>query len=142
MEEAKTTIKDEEQNNILDLYQEIEDFKCKLSFLTVVTTRLLSDGEEFGEEVVSGYQLVMFHLEDKVKGIDSMLINLLGEQQSFESAETRIKAGFIKTPDEDVAIVKKYIEHIDKMKMRAEDVLKITSKISKSEKTGTKEGKL
>jgi hypothetical protein len=126
MKEVKTIIREEqeEQNDILDLYQKIEDFKNKLSFLTVVMTRMLSE-EEFAEDVVNGYQLIMISLEDELEQIDSILTNLLDKQRIFESAEVRIKAGFIKTLDEDIDIVKKYIEYIDKMKVRAEDVLLI-----------------
>jgi hypothetical protein len=124
MEEAKITIKEEEQENILDFYQKIEDLRSKLAFVTFAMTSTLSE-RGLGEDLVGGFQLIMFSLEDELKQIDSIAITLLGNQQNFESAESRIKAGFIKTLNEDVDIVKKYIEHINKMKMRAEDVLLI-----------------
>jgi hypothetical protein len=121
--EKEATIKGE-QNDILDLYQKVEDIKDKLSFMTVVMTRTLSE-EDFGEDVLHGYQLTMYSLEDEFKEIEPMLNNLLDNQRNFDSAEARIKAGCSqKFIIEDIETVKKYIEYIDKLKVRAEGVLK------------------
>ena len=130
--ETKLDVKEEKGVGILDLYSKLEYMESKYVFLTRAAinelNRLIDENNDYEDQIITGLQNTMFSLGDEFKEVDIMLDALLDRQRLFESAEARLKAGILNSEDIDNA--KKFLDHINELKVRAEGVLKKGAKVN------------
>lgn len=134
--EKEATIKEKQKDTLFnDLDDKLEEVQAKLVFLSESVIGLLEKTDytdDFKDKVIVGFELQIKSLRDDLEGINSMLDTILENQ--FQSAMAQItlseRTGYvskevaIKDLNENIDKVKKFLDHNNELKEKAEDVLK------------------
>jgi len=130
----------EEKFKSEDLYNKLNELKVKYGFMTDAMRNLISNEDyQADDDTVHGFQLIMYSLENEFNEIKIILDKMLDKQRLFQSA----KAGITMTEEgawisREVAIqelkesidkMKKFINHSNESKEKAEGLLKNGEKL-------------
>lgn len=142
MEKKALKIVKEESSSPHDIYDKLDELKAKYTFITDAMRNMMgAEDSQANDEIIFGFQLIMYSLDDEFEEIDTMLDVLLKHHTLLQSAEAGItmtaqgawatKEKAIECLNEDIEKLHKVNIYSRELKREAEDLTRKAEELLK-----------